>query len=146
VACCKLVDNTDLSQEPGASAISLPMETSNLVGVTVYLWAYFQDVFDLNCNRETVSTGFFADFSAPFCNLQILFDPSCGTAAFFQILSSKSFMIFPRCRCNIIWKANCSNRLHDLPLKIVKYLINNTDIQPKISIDEISLLWLFCGC
>jgi len=21
-----------------------------------------------------------------------------------------------------------------------------TDIQPKISIDEISLLWLFCGC
>jgi len=22
----------------------------------------------------------------------------------------------------------------------------NTDIQPKISIDEISLLWLFCGC
>ena len=23
---------------------------------------------------------------------------------------------------------------------------NNTDIQPKISIDEISLLWLFCGC
>ena len=25
-------------------------------------------------------------------------------------------------------------------------IINNTDIQPKISIDEISLLWLFCGC
>jgi len=24
--------------------------------------------------------------------------------------------------------------------------IYNTDIQPKISIDEISLLWLFCGC
>ena len=23
---------------------------------------------------------------------------------------------------------------------------DNTDIQPKISIDEISLLWLFCGC
>jgi len=23
---------------------------------------------------------------------------------------------------------------------------NNTDIQPKTSIDEISLLWLFCGC
>jgi len=23
---------------------------------------------------------------------------------------------------------------------------NNTDIQPKISVDEISLLWLFCGC
>ena len=26
------------------------------------------------------------------------------------------------------------------------YRINYTDIQPKISIDEISLLWLFCGC
>jgi len=25
-------------------------------------------------------------------------------------------------------------------------VIDNTDIQPKISIDEISLLWLFCGC
>ena len=25
-------------------------------------------------------------------------------------------------------------------------LNNYTDIQPKISIDEISLLWLFCGC
>ena len=24
--------------------------------------------------------------------------------------------------------------------------VNYTDIQPKISIDEISLLWLFCGC
>ena len=24
--------------------------------------------------------------------------------------------------------------------------VNNTDIQQKISIDEISLLWLFCGC
>jgi len=25
-------------------------------------------------------------------------------------------------------------------------VVNYTDIQPKTNIDEISLLWLFCGC
>ena len=30
--------------------------------------------------------------------------------------------------------------------EMYNYTSNNTDIQPKISIDEISLLWLFCGC
>jgi hypothetical protein len=64
------------------------METSSLVGLAVYPYAYFQGVFGLPCRRETVSTGFFADFSAPFSNVQILLNPPCGTAAFFQILSS----------------------------------------------------------
>jgi len=31
-------------------------------------------------------------------------------------------------------------------INFIRVLIDNTDIQPKISIDEISLLWLFCGC
>jgi len=34
---CKQVDNTESSQDAGASAISLTMETSNQVGVAVKL-------------------------------------------------------------------------------------------------------------
>jgi len=36
--------------------------------------------------------------------------------------------------------------LYCVSLKIYNKFANYTDIQPKISIDEISLLWLFCGC
>jgi len=27
-----------------------------------------------------------------------------------------------------------------------EFIDHNTDLQPKTGIDEISLLWLFCGC
>jgi len=37
-------------------------------------------------------------------------------------------------------------KFDNLLLKFSLDINNYTDIQPKISIDEISLLWLFCGC
>ena len=63
-----------------------------------------------------------------------------------------------------VWHVNCYGMLHCLCSGLVElivvvqsqhinirkysnsYAIDYTDIQPKISIDEISLLWLFCGC
>ena len=48
---------------------------------------------------------------------------------------------------------NLNARITDAFATITEDMLENTwretdytDIQPKISIDEISLLWLFCGC
>jgi len=36
--------------------------------------------------------------------------------------------------------------INDTECQNIRHLYNYTDLQPKTSIDEISLLWLFRGC
>jgi hypothetical protein len=48
--------------------------------------------------------------------------------------------------CFMFWMpANFNVSLCPSAIRLL-VVINYTDIQPKTSIDEISLLWLFCGC